>query len=74
MKTITNIIELHKTDHDIFKEVYEAEKGHKKVVVILDDNCVRYHKFKNGKLVGRKEYYDHEKEKCMKYALKYLEA
>lgn len=54
-------------------ETMEKVLGNKRVNIILADNCVRYVKFVNGKKCGVREYENHQKEKCVADACKWLE-
>lgn len=66
--------ELKKVENTIFKEYYEGLNGSRRVVCILDNNCVRYMVFVNGKQKNRQEYGNglNAKDRCFKYAAKAL--
>ena len=64
--------ELIKTKNPLFDEYYEGTCGGKKVICILDDNCVRYMVFENGKNKSRREFCNYNKELCFKNATKAL--
>lgn len=66
------MIEFKKVDNYVFNEYYEGVKGDKKVIVILDENCVRYHVIMNGKHKRKSEFDNNSKEKCLKNALMVL--
>lgn len=72
------MLKLEKIKSRFFNEIYTAEKDNKKVIVILDNNCVRFHKyvaqFENWKEIGKSTYNNKNKEMCKRNALKYLEA
>ena len=72
------MLKLEKIENRFFNEIYTAEKDNKKVIVILDNNCVRFHKYiaqmENWKEVGKSTYSNKNKEMCKRNALKYLEA
>ena len=69
---------LNKTTNEIFNEYYTGETSglnkktfkyeEKKVICILDDNCVRYSVVVNGKCVKRKEFENHQKKLCFNSA------
>ncbi len=67
--------ELVRVESNIFNEIYEGINGNKKVVCILDNNCVRYIVFdlakprQSGK---RYEFSNDKKELCFKNAIKAL--
>lgn len=63
---------LTKVEDFMFQEKYEGECGSKRVVCILDDNCVRYVGFLNDKRVVRREYDNNKKALCMDRALAWL--
>ena len=66
--------ELIKTESQFFNQYYEGVNENKgvKVMCILDDNCVRYNVFKNGKWGRRHEFYDYQKDLCFKNATRAL--
>ena len=64
--------ELVRKNDYYFNESYEGINGAKRVVCILDNNCVRYVKYINNKKAGKNEYQNHEKEKCFTNATKWL--
>lgn len=64
--------ELVKKESYHFNEYYEGENENKKVQCILDNNCVRYMVFVNGKKVSRREFSNDKKELCFKNATKAL--
>lgn len=68
------IEKLTKVEGGFFDEYYTGECGSKRVVCILDNNCVRYMGFVYGKRVTRREYGNTEKSKatCMARALEWL--
>ena len=57
-----------------FREKYEGFNGDKRVVCILDNNCVRYMGFVRCKRTTCREYGNTEKDKatCMARALAWL--
>lgn len=63
---------LLKKEDKIYKEKYEGTNGIKRVICLLDDNCVRYIKFVNNTRIGIKEYENNEKEICLKSATNWL--
>lgn len=63
---------LTKVEDTLFQEKYEGERYSKRVVCILDDNCVRYVGFVNGKRVVRREYDNNKKAVCMARAIEWL--
>lgn len=68
--------ELKRVEKFGFAEYYEgvSEDGQTKVTCILDDSCVRYSVHKKAKTifkqVSRREYGNHEKERCYRSATK----
>lgn len=66
------MIEFEKVSNYVFSEYYEAVNGDKKVILILDDNCVRYHVLINGKHKRKSEFDNNNKDKCLKNATKVL--
>lgn len=64
--------ELIKKESSIFKEYFEGTNGIRRVTCILDDHCVRYMVFLNGKLKSRREFSNSKKEMCFKNATKAL--
>ena len=68
------IEKLTKFEGSHFREEYAGECGSKRVICILDNNCVRYMGFVNGKRVTRREYgnTDRNKATCMARALDWL--
>jgi hypothetical protein len=67
--------ELVRVESNIFDEIYEGINGNKKVVCILDNNCVRYTVFnltKHRQSGIRHEFTDDKKELCFKNATKVL--
>lgn len=58
-------------DH-YFDEYYVGYNGSKKVVCILDDNCVRFVGFDNAKRKTRREYSNDKKELCVRRAIAWL--
>lgn len=64
--------ELIKIENTFFNNYYEGLNGYKKVICILDDYCVRYHVFINGKQKSRREFKNDKKELCFKNATKIL--
>lgn len=64
--------ELVKVENYMFTEYYEGTCWNKKVVCILDDNCVRFVGFVNGKRTVRREYSNKNKEMCMRKATEWL--
>lgn len=69
------MIELVKVNSTIFDEIYEGINGNKKVVCILDNNCVRYTVLdltKPRQKGKRHEFNDNQKELCFRNATKVL--
>ena len=66
--------ELKKVENTMFKEYYEGLNGPRRVVCILDNYCVRFMVFENGKQKSRREYGNEPsaKDRCFKYAVKAL--
>lgn len=64
--------ELFKKENGNFKEYFEGTNGSRRVTCILDDNCVRYMVFLNGKLKSRREFSNSKKEMCFRNATKAL--
>ncbi len=64
--------ELRKIENSIFKNYYEGINGKRRVICILDSNCVRYMVFENGKKKSRKEYSNGSEKLCFNNALKAL--
>lgn len=64
--------ELIKVNDELFNEHYEGVAANgKKVICILDDNCVRYMVLNaNGKQIRRREYENTQKETCFRNATK----
>ena len=81
MKRGNDMEKLVKVKHEMFNEYFEGErkgyiqkKGYveRKVICILNDNCVRYCVIENGKF-KRKSYFDNDnKELCFRNAEKVL--
>lgn len=63
---------LVKINDGMFKEMYSGERGSKKVICILDENCVRYMVFENGKKKRTSEFNNAQKAKCFANAEKAL--
>jgi hypothetical protein len=63
---------LLKKEDKMFTEKYEGFNGIKRVICILDNNCVRYIKFVNNTRIGIQEYENNEKEKCFNSATNWL--
>lgn len=63
---------LTRVENGMFNEYYEGSNWSKRVVCILDNNCVRYMGFVNGKRVTRREYSNTSKATCMARALAWL--
>lgn len=65
---------LKKVENTTFKEYFEGINGPRRVVCILDDHCVRYMVFENGKQKIRREYGNEPgaKDRCFEYAVKAL--
>lgn len=63
---------LYKKEDKIFNEIYEGINGKKRVVCILDNNCVRYMKYIGIKRIGINEYENNQKERCFKLATNWL--
>lgn len=67
--------ELTKVNDSIFSECYAGENGNTRVIVILDDRCVRYTVLKRKsytapwKKTSRREFGDHQKAACMEKAV-----
>lgn len=67
--------ELVRVESNIYDEIYEGVNENKKVMCILDNNCVRYIVFdlakprQSGK---RHEFSNDKKELCFKNAIKVL--
>lgn len=59
--------------NSIYKVWMEVEHGNRKVLIILDDNCVRYHGYINGKQVCRKEFKNNHKSMCEARAMKWVQ-
>lgn len=68
------MFELKKVENTTFKEYYEGLNGSRRVVCILDNYCVRFMVFENGKQKSRREYGNEPgaKDRCFKYAVKAL--
>lgn len=66
------IEKLTKVEDALFQEKYEGERNNKRVVCILDDNCVRYIGFVNGKRVVRREYANGRQGLCVARAIGWL--
>lgn len=66
------MIKLMKVSDDIIREKYEGTKGDREVVCILDENCVRYMVFENGKLKARREFSNGKEKTCFRNAEKAL--
>lgn len=64
--------ELLKINCEGFKEYYIGTNGQKKVVCILDKNCVRYMVYTNGKLKSKREFSNGKEDICFKNAMKAL--
>lgn len=64
--------ELVKIKDYLYDEIYVGINGNKKVVCILDNNCVRYVVSVNGKVKSRREFSNDKKELCFKNATKAL--
>ncbi len=64
--------ELVKVNNAFFREYYEGLNEDKRVVCVLDDYCVRYIVFENGKQKSRREFSNEKKELCMKNAKRAL--
>lgn len=63
---------LSKVEDVMFQEKYEGERRDKRVVCILDENCVRFVGFVNDKRVVRREYQNNNKAVCMARAIEWL--
>jgi len=63
---------LEKNQSEMLTEIFEGTNGDKKVICILDDNCVRYMILKNGKLTSRHEFNNCRKNLCFNNATKAL--
>lgn len=67
---------LVKAQSDIFDEYYVGQKGLRKVICILDENCVRYMVLAPGKhgmkCVTRREYNNGQEARCFANAEKAL--
>lgn len=66
------IMKLEKVEHELFLQYYVGQNGSRKVVAILDKNCIRYMVYECGKLISRHEYINGNKEICFKNATKAL--
>jgi hypothetical protein len=66
------IEKLTKSEDPMFQEKYEGERCSKRVICILDDNCVRFVGFVNNKRVVRREYANNKKALCMARAIAWL--
>ena len=68
------MINLQQVENTIFKKYYEGTNGRRRVVCILDDFCVRYMVFEDGKRKSRREYGNEPgtKDRCFKNAEKAL--
>lgn len=66
------MIELKKIKHEVFSNYYIGENGNKKVIAILDTNCIRYMVIVNGKQITRREYANGNESICLKNATKAL--
>jgi hypothetical protein len=66
------MVELYKKEDKIFKEIYEGINGDKRVVCILDNNCVRYMKFVGVKRIGINQYENGQQERCFKLATNWI--
>lgn len=64
--------QLVKVENGIFKNVYEGINGSRKVVCILDANCVRYIVSENGKKKTTREFNNAQTDVCYKNAEKAL--
>lgn len=67
--------ELVKIESNVFDEIYEGINGNKKVVCILDNNCVRYIVLdlaKPRQRGKRHEFNNDKKELCFRNAIKVL--
>ena len=64
--------ELVKVEGNMFNEYFEGSNGSRSVTCILDDNCVRYMVFEDGKRKSRREFSNANKELCFKNATKAL--
>ena len=66
------IEKLTKSDDPMFQDIYEGSLRSKRVICILDDNCVRFVGFVNDKRVVRREYANNKKALCMARAIAWL--
>lgn len=66
------MMKLVKVKSEMFEDMYEGTNGSRKVTCILDNNCVRYMVFENGKKIRRSEFSNDQKEKCFANAEKAL--
>ena len=64
--------EMIKVKNEMFNEYFEGSNGSRRVTCILDDYCVRYMVFENGKRKSRREYSNNKKDLCFKNAEKAL--
>lgn len=64
--------ELKRVHGGFFNEEYEGINGKKKVCCILDNDCVRYMVFVDGKRKRIAEFSNDKKELCFKNATKAL--
>ena len=64
--------EMIKIKNEMFNEYFEGSNGSRRVTCILDDNCVRYMVFENGKRKSRREFSNNNKALCLKNAVKAL--
>lgn len=63
---------LVKVAHEMFKEVYEGTNGKRSVRCILDQNCVRYIVFVDGKKKSVREFSNGQQTQCFANAEKAL--
>lgn len=64
--------QLIKVNHEIFNEVYEGTNGTRRVVCILDKNCVRYIVFEGSKKKNVREFSNGQEQTCFNNATKAL--
>lgn len=60
--------QLVKINHEVFREAYEGVNGDRRVLCILDENCVRYMVIVNGKLKSRREFSNGQEKTCFRNA------
>lgn len=63
---------LVKVEHEVFREYYEGINGQRRVCCILDQNCIRYTVFENGKKKRTSTFSNGQENTCFRNAVNAL--